>query len=191
MVAVGIYAPEVDSRSFAILEQKRQKYPFLIFRDCQFAAFGAKNYVLEISGVTHKTKSITYCLTYKIYAYIFQRRRSRGAVGCPPVPRRCRGLTEGVTARAVSWQHRDQSRGIGPLTRSVGIETRAVVSVRLRGQVGSIETRAGVLVRSAVMEHRPEQRCRSATRTRFQLTPDAVRGWAKERHAPQGGAAEE
>ena len=54
-------------------------------------------------------------------------RRSR----LPPVPRRCRGLTESVTAhavsqqhrdqcmgivtaRAVSWQHRDQSGGVGP-----------------------------------------------------------------------------
>ena len=71
MVAVGIYAPEVDSRSFAILEQKRQKYPFLIFRDCQFAAFGAKNYVLEISGVTHKTKVLLIVLHTKYMLIYF------------------------------------------------------------------------------------------------------------------------
>ncbi len=71
MVAVGIYTPEVDSRSFAILEQKRQKYPFLIFRDCQFAAFGAKNYVLEISGVTHKTKVLLIVLHTKYMLIYF------------------------------------------------------------------------------------------------------------------------
>ena len=64
-----------------------------------------------------------------VYHQWLQRRRSRGAVGCTPVPRRCRGLTESVTARAVSWQHRDQSGGVGP-QRSHGASTRAEVPVR-------------------------------------------------------------
>ena len=104
MVAVGIYAPEVDYRSFAILEQKRQKYPFLIFRDCQFAAFGAKNYVLEISGVTHKTKVLLIVLHTKYMLIYF----SGGAHAAQSVahqsPDDVGGLTESVTAHAVSWQ---------------------------------------------------------------------------------------
>ncbi len=101
MVAVGIYAPEVDSRSFAILEQKRQKYPFLIFRDCQFAAFGAKNYVLEISGVTHKTKVLLIVLHTKYMLIYF----SGGAHAAQSVvhqsPNDVGGVTESVTAHAV------------------------------------------------------------------------------------------
>ena len=107
-----------------------------------------------------------------VYHQRLQRRRSRGAVGCPPVPRRCRGLTESVTARAVSRLHRDQSRGIVPLAQSslqVAVERR-----HRRCSSASATARRG---------------CWSAARTRFQLTPDAVRGWAKKWHAPQGGAA--
>lgn len=129
MVAVGIYAPEVDSRSFAILEQKRQKYPFLIFRNCQFAAFGAKNYVLEISGVTHKTKVLLIVLHTKYMLIYF----SGGAHAAQSVvhqsPNDVGGVTESVTAHAVKsatsrpewrcWSAAQswsiiQSRGAGP-----------------------------------------------------------------------------
>ena len=92
MVAVGIYAPEVDSRSFAILEQKRQKYPFLIFRDCQFAAFGAKNYVLEISGVTHKTKVLLIVLHTKYMLIYFSGGAHAAHSALLAFPRQRRGL---------------------------------------------------------------------------------------------------
>ena len=47
------------------------KVSVLIFRDCQFAAFGAKNYVLEISGVTHKTKVLLIVLHAKYMLIYF------------------------------------------------------------------------------------------------------------------------
>ena len=84
-----------------------------------------------------------------VYHQRLQRRRLRGAVGCTPVPRRCRGLTESVTAHAVSW-HRDQSSGVCPLTRSsLRHHPEQGYRDRSRGQVGGIVTRAAVLVRSA------------------------------------------
>ena len=113
-----------------------------------------------------------------VYHQWLQRRRSRGAVGCTPVPRRCRGLTEIVTAHAVksatssragvlfrSRSHGASTRAEVPVRsavslqhrdqsggvgpqRSHGVSTRAEVPVRSRGQLAAL-TRAEVPVRSA------------------------------------------
>ena len=80
--------------------------------------------------------------------------------------------------------YRDRSRGqLATLTRAVGVGPLAQSSLQV-----AVERRHRRCSSASATARRG---CRSAARTRFQLTPDAVRGWAKERHAPQGGAAEE
>ena len=74
--------------------------------------------MLEISGVTHKTKVLLIVLHTKYMLIYF----SGGAHAAQSVvhqsPNDVGGVTESVTAHAVSRHHRPES-GIVPLTQSV------------------------------------------------------------------------
>ena len=62
-------------------------------------------------------------------------------------------------------------------------------AARTHGESGLLPHRALRRCATTGAGRRREPRMRSAGRTRFQLTPDSVRGERMRRYAPQGGAA--
>ena len=124
------------------------------------------------------------------------RRRSAAHVRRCVYPRRCRGLTEGVTARAVGL--RLWSSGVPPARRQQGRVKSRHAALRSAYRVTAECRRSATM--SAVMwgwrdrSRGQDDRCAttgetgwSAGRTRFQLTPDSASGDRVERERCTAG----